>query len=98
MYKKISYIQDREEYAVLVVIHNQKTERICDSEEQWSWPEHNENGKTEIGDMYYCSIDSENINMKDLDIGTNPLPFDLNGGMYENKKMEVLKTKKFNNP
>lgn len=61
--KNITYALNGNHYGVSLVIHNQiNTKRICNRAEGWGWPEHNDNNESiNLGGMYYCSIQSEQL-------------------------------------
>lgn len=58
-WKKITYLSaDMREFSILMVIHNEETTRICDTNkinEELGWPKSDSNQKG-IGTIYYCLV------------------------------------------
>lgn len=91
VWKKISYTSNYRNYAILGIIHNKETERICSEKDALGWPDDNKNEQeTGIGVMYYCLMDDNVSEILDLKKGDKYSPFNLREVQYENKKIDLL--------
>lgn len=106
VWRKIVYKSDGKQYAVLVVIHNQTTGRLCDKENDLGWPEHNseENGETytyrinerlAIGTMYVCLMNRRLS--QEIYTQFDYSPFNLHEVHHNQEIINVLERIKANN-